>query len=195
MKRTIGILALSLCCTAAVAGAGEYRPEVTTQVVLMTTTTAAGQPIVYPRTDAPQVTASVIEIPPGGETGWHTHPAPLYAWVVAGTLTVEFEGGKSLRYGEGDAIVEAVNTPQNGRNSGPVPVRLLVFATGAEDVPTAVKSLVHDQGSGRAHEIAPAKGGTEQRRTAPPPAKPATPPEQKDNSINIKLRYNAPVID
>ncbi len=188
-SRTI-IPVLCLCCWSVLAHAGEYRAEVKTKEILKATTTAAGQPIVYPRTDQPQVTASTVEIPSGGETGWHTHPVPLYAWVVAGTLTVEFEGGSRVEYREGDAIIEAVNTPQNGRNSGSTPVKLLIFSTGAVDVPNAVKTLVYEPG--------PASQGRQERqgvRQSPPEQKPAAPAEKKEDSTTIKLRYKEPIIE
>lgn len=176
IKRTFAVV-LTLFCWNAVARAGEYRPEVKTKEILKSTTTAAGQPIIYPRTDRPQVTASTVEIPPGGETGWHTHPVPLYAWLVAGTLTVEFGGGQKVLYREGDAIIEAVNTPQNGRNSGTTPVKLLVFATGAVDMPNAVKTPVYEPGTGM----------TEKSQQGEP-VKPAAPTGTKENTMRIRLQ-------
>jgi quercetin dioxygenase-like cupin family protein len=115
--------------------AGEYKSGVSARVVLRTTKTSNGEKIAYLRTDVAEVTAMTVEIAPGAETGWHIHPVPVYAWVVIGSLTIDLEGGKSNTYKEGDAIVEAVGAKHNGRNTGPVPVRLLVFYTGAEGEP------------------------------------------------------------
>lgn len=201
MKCRILILTMAFSLFVVTAQAAEYRPEVKTKEILRSSTTVTGRDIVYPKTDRAVVTASTVEIPPGSETGWHTHPVPLYAWVVSGTLTVEFEGGKKVQFTEGDAIIEAVNTPQNGKNSGTIPVKLLVFATGAEDVPNVVKTLVYDsapsaQGT-QAVPAAPNKSARQEtqsdRQVAP--ENNAAKPEKKDNSINIKLRYNDPVIE
>ncbi len=111
---------------------------VTSKVVLRTATTASGAPVTYPSGAPGRVTAATIEIAPGAETGWHRHPVPVYAWVVGGTLTVDYEGGKSVVVKSGEPLVEAVGTVHDGRNEGKEPVRLLVFYTGLEGTPDAV---------------------------------------------------------
>ena len=40
----------------------------------------------YPQVDDPEVQSLIVEIPAGGETGWHTHPVPAYAYILAGTI-------------------------------------------------------------------------------------------------------------
>lgn len=107
--------------------------------VRKTTTTTNGGKISYPRTESPEVTVVTVEIPPQGETGWHMHPVPVYGYVLAGELVVEFEDGKQSRFKEGDAIIEVVNAPHNGKNAGTVPVKLVVFYTGAEGQPNTIK--------------------------------------------------------
>jgi len=104
-----------------------------------TTTTTTGQKVFYPKTDSPEVTAVLVEIPVGGETGWHLHPIPVYAYVLSGALTVEMEKGARFSFKEGDALVEVVNEGHNGRNTGKVPVKLVVFYTGVEGSPITVK--------------------------------------------------------
>ena len=108
-------------------------------LVKKATTTTNGQKISYPKTGSPEVTVVTVDIPSGGETGWHQHPIPVYAYVLAGELAVEFEDGKQNIFKEGDAIIEVVNTPHNGRNLGKAPVKLVVFYTGVEGSPTTVK--------------------------------------------------------
>lgn len=108
-------------------------------LVKKTTTTTNGQRISYPKTDSPEVTVVTVDIPPGSETGWHQHPIPVYAYVLAGELTVEFEDGKQNTFKEGDSIIEVVNAPHNGRNLGKAPVKLVVFYTGVEGSPNTVK--------------------------------------------------------
>lgn len=104
-----------------------------------TATTTTGQKVSYPKTDSPEVTAVLVEIPVGGETGWHLHPVPVYAYVLSGTLNVEMEKGERFSFKEGDALVEVVNEVHNGRNTGKTPVKLVVFYTGVEGSPITVK--------------------------------------------------------
>ncbi|MFZ4682735.1 MAG: hypothetical protein ACOYMS_09550 [Terrimicrobiaceae bacterium] len=66
-----------------------YKKEIQVTPLLRTTTTVAGQPIVYPKTDDAQVTAVHVEIPPGTQTGWHKHPFPCFAYILSGTLDLE----------------------------------------------------------------------------------------------------------
>ena len=81
----------------------------------------------------------IVEIPPGGETGWHLHPVAVYAYVLSGSLTVEMESRKRYSFKEGAAIVEVVNTPHKGINTGQAPVKLVVFYTREKGRPTTVK--------------------------------------------------------
>jgi quercetin dioxygenase-like cupin family protein len=125
-------LIICLFLTPFLISAGEYAGGVKAKVVLKTTTTGSGDPVAYLRTDQPEITAMKVDIAPGAETGWHTHPVPVYAYVLAGSLTVRIEGHKSLEFNEGDVIIEVMNTRHNGINTGAVPVRLIVFYTGAK---------------------------------------------------------------
>ena len=117
---------------------GDYDGLKVTPVQRSTTTTN-GRKISYPKTDSPEVTVVRVNMPPNSETGWHLHPVPVYAYVLAGELSVELEGGEQHIFKEGDAIIEVVNTPHNGRNLGKVPVTLVVFYTGVEGGPNTIK--------------------------------------------------------
>jgi hypothetical protein len=48
--------------------------------ILQTTLNSLGQPIAYPREGTPEVTALLVEMAPGEETGWHRHPVPLLGY-------------------------------------------------------------------------------------------------------------------
>ena len=133
----LGICLLVSLCLALPAVA--YDSGVAVRTVLKATTAANGQHHAYLRTDRPEVTAAVVEIAPGAETGWHLHKAPVYAYVLAGTLAVQLEGGKEFVYEAGQAIVEVVNLAHNGRTVGKEKVRLIVFYTGEEGQPNSVK--------------------------------------------------------
>jgi quercetin dioxygenase-like cupin family protein len=134
MKTRIWLCFLFLFCTASSAGAAEYSGGIQAKVILKTKNMSNGQPIAYLRTDNAEVTAMTVEIPPGAETGWHTHPVPVYAYVLSGSLTVEVAGRAASVFQAGDAIIEVVNTGHCGKNTGHVPVKLAVFYTGAENL-------------------------------------------------------------
>lgn len=51
------------------------------------------------------------------------------------------EGGEQYDFKEGEAILEVINTPHIGRNRGKVPVKLVVFYTGAEGGQNTVKLI------------------------------------------------------
>jgi len=127
LASTLLILALPLQ-----AGPGEavYNSQVQTTELLKTTQNAAGQDIVYPSTAHPQVTGLKVKIPAGSETGWHSHTVPGYAYVLSGSLTLQYDTGLPRVFKAGEAFVEASGILHNGRNQGAEDVVLVVFFTG-----------------------------------------------------------------
>ncbi len=130
------IVALSTVVASAVAA--DYPGGVKAIQLLKATEAANGQKLSYCRTDKPEVTALLVEIPVGGSTGWHSHPIPVYAYVLSGALTVEIKDGGTYEYREGDALVEVINTPHNGITKGDKPAKLAVFYTGEAGKPIVV---------------------------------------------------------
>jgi len=128
---------ISVSGTTIVSGA-EYEGIKATQIK-KTSTASNGQMLQYLRTEKPEVTVLIVEIPAGAETGWHQHPVPVYAYMLSGTIAVEMESGEKYDFREGDTIIEVMNTPHNGRNSGTVPANLVVFYTGEQGGPNTVK--------------------------------------------------------
>jgi len=118
--------------------AGDYTSGVEASLILKTTTTTGHYPAKYLNTERPEITVVKVDIKPGAETGWHSHPVPLYAYVLEGDLTVEVKGGKTYQFSAGDAIVEFVNIPHNGKNFGATPVVLIAFYTGEIGTPNTV---------------------------------------------------------
>lgn len=116
-----------------------YKPIIKVTPLLRETVTSAGQPIVYPKTENPEVTAVRVIIPPGAETGWHKHPFPCYGYILSGSLTVEMEGGKVEHPSAGQALIECVDMLHNGKNTGTEPVELVMFVTGEKGLPFTVK--------------------------------------------------------
>lgn len=124
------LLALGLPTTAAALDANAAVRVVPLQ---QTTTTWIGAPIAYP-TGLAEVTALLVEIEPGGETGWHHHDVPSFAYLMEGTLEITTRTGQSKRLRAGEALSEVVEVAHNGRNVGNGTVKLVVFYTGAKGV-------------------------------------------------------------
>lgn len=99
--------------------------------------TIVGERIVYPTGAPAKVTAAVVTLAPGQETGWHTHGMPTFGYVIEGALEVDY-GEKGVRvYRAGDAVLEAIAVPHNGRNTGAVPTRILAVFMGADGLKTS----------------------------------------------------------
>jgi len=134
----VAVCALAGCQTAP--KAGEYTKGVAVKPLLTTSTTASGQPIVYPKTDKPEVRMLLVEIPPGGETGWHQHPMPAYAYLLSGSVTVQTATGKTYTFHAGEAFAETVGVLHNGKNTGTEPARILMTVTSQKGTATTEKA-------------------------------------------------------
>ena len=119
MKRFV----LALCFLFASTLAASTQEKIAATTLFQSTATAAGQPIVFPAGHT-EVTALMVDIPAGADTGWHKHPWPRYAYVVSGAVTVENDAGESKTYRAGDFFVEQINIFHHGTTT--VPTRLLV---------------------------------------------------------------------
>ena len=139
------LLALALLLAGGAAAALDPTGTVKVTPLLKTTTTWNGRPIAYP-SGTPEVTGLIVEIAPGGETGWHHHAIPSFALVLEGDLEVTTADGAVNRAGPGSAFAEVVDTLHNGRNLGSVPVKLVVFYAGAVGQPVSAK---RDQPTGQ----------------------------------------------
>ncbi len=120
------------------AAALDSSADVKVTPILKTTTSWNGAPISYPAGQA-EITGLLLEIAPGGETGWHKHPVPSFGMVLEGTLEVTLKDGKTRRVNAGEAIAEVVDTWHNGRNVGSTPLKLVVFYAGAAGVGLTIR--------------------------------------------------------
>lgn len=142
IKPTIPALALLAALAACAApGPPPEPPTASVAPVLATSETILGQPVAYPADAPAEVTAVIVTLPPGASVGWHRHPVPLFGYLLEGTLAVSYrlaDGTTTERtYRPGDALVEAVGTPHDGRNAGEEDVRILAVFMGAEGVPNS----------------------------------------------------------
>ena len=103
--------------------------------------TVLNQPISYPVVGPAQISSAIVTLIAGEETGWHRHDAPMYAYILSGTLQVSYDGGVVKIYKAGDAILEAIGTYHNGQNIGKDPVRIIVVNIGAVGVENTVKKI------------------------------------------------------
>ena len=132
-----GILAVAVLGLIATPAAAQVKFSATP--VLQSGTTAGGASIAYPKTDSAEVTALVLDIGPGGETGRHMHPYPTLVYVLEGAIDVEMDGGVVHTYKAGDSFLEAVNTWHNGKNNGTTPAKVLVVFAGVHGKPNLVR--------------------------------------------------------
>ena len=95
-------------------------------------TTILDQPLSYPEEGEPKIQSVIVTMLPGEETGAHTHPYPTYGYILEGELTVSYPGGVKKTYKQGEAVLEAVNTVHNGKNTGTGPARILVVFMGVD---------------------------------------------------------------
>lgn len=112
-------------------GKSAYPPL---DVLFSSSQTVIGQPIAYPQ-GVPKVTAAIITVEPGKETGVHLHRVPLFAYILSGELTVDYGPDGKRTFSQGSAFLEALNSDHNGRNTGEVATRILAVFMGAEGVP------------------------------------------------------------
>ena len=137
MKPTLLLVAAvtALLCTAG-AGASE-KLGYPARELLAASTDVLGQPIVYP-TGTPRITSAIITIQPGAEGQLHRHQVPMYAYVLQGTVTVDYGTHGTKVFRQGEAVMEAQHVPHKGMNKGTEPVALLVVYMGADGTPNVI---------------------------------------------------------
>ena len=72
-----------------------------------------------------EIVQVLTEIPPGVESGWHTHPGEEVGYIVAGTVEMMIEGRPALTLHAGDPFLIPPRTPHNARDVGPGTGRML----------------------------------------------------------------------
>lgn len=96
------------------------------------------EPIVYPKTEKPEIITVIGTLQQGGRTALHEHPVPVIVYVLEGEIELQTEGGESHQYKTGDAYIESVNRRHQAINKGNAPARVLVVFVGEEGKPTTV---------------------------------------------------------
>jgi quercetin dioxygenase-like cupin family protein len=109
--------------------------------LLSTGKTVLGQTISYPAEAPAKVTAVIVAMQPGEETGWHKHDVPMLAYLLEGELTVDYGPEGARVYRKGEAVMEAIAVAHNGRNTGRSVARVLAVFMGADGVPDTVNVM------------------------------------------------------
>ena len=100
------------------------------------------QPIIYPTQQPAEVSSVISVLQPGEETGWHKHMAPLHAYVLEGTSTMEFEtndGTQTRNFSKGDAYVGAANVWLHASNRTDQLVAVFVVFMGAKGLENTIR--------------------------------------------------------
>jgi len=121
------VLALSLACGTAMAD-NAYQAV---QQLLSTSTTVIGEPLAYAPGNA-RVTAAIVTIQPGEQTGLHKHGVPLFAYILSGEAVVDYGDKGEKAYPAGTAFMEAMDQWHRGMNRGVEPVRILAVYLGSD---------------------------------------------------------------
>jgi quercetin dioxygenase-like cupin family protein len=135
--RQVRPLAAAILLAFAASVSGASAESATT--LLDTGETILGQKLTYPTGAPAKVTAVIVTLQPGEETGWHEHDVPMFAYILDGELTVDYGPRGKRVYRKGDAAMEAIDTAHNGHNSGAGVARVLAVFAGAGNVPDTVK--------------------------------------------------------
>jgi len=106
--------------------------------LLSTSETVVGETITYPVTAPATLSAAVVTLAPGEETGWHRHGVPVFGYILQGELTVDYGDKGTRNYQTGDGFAEAIDAPHNGHNTGKSPMRVLAVFMGMEGQPTSI---------------------------------------------------------
>jgi len=136
MNRTLLAFLILLICGQAIS---QYSKEIKIEQVLKTDTTSMGQKLSYPQFGNSEVTMLKVTIPPGKSTGWHKHTVPAFAYILEGTITVEFENHKKLVFNKNSTVAEAMNIYHNGINEGDSDVVMIAVYLGEKGKPLSVR--------------------------------------------------------
>jgi quercetin dioxygenase-like cupin family protein len=111
-------------------------PGPTVETLIETDLTVLDQEFAYPEGIA-KITAAIVSLPPGGVLAPHLHTVPLFGYILQGELIVDYGSEGEIAYRKGDALVEAIDWPHQGRNGGRGVMKILVVYAGAEGVPNS----------------------------------------------------------
>ena len=131
IKFTVVLFAAFLC----VANSAYSAEKVT---LLKTTSTWDNQAYKKLKIKTPEVTVLKINIGVGESLPMHKHDLVNVAYVNKGTLTVITDKNEMITLHEGESLPELIGKYHYGKNTGDVPVELIVFYIGQKGTPLSV---------------------------------------------------------
>ena len=143
LRYSLALLAFASLSLVAPLTAEEVSYKSLVTPVLSASETVVGETLNYPVGAPAKVTAVIVTVPPGGETGWHRHPVPLFGYILQGTLVVDYGAHGTRSYHAGEGLLEAMSVPHNGRNLGAVSVRILAIYLGEQGKANAEAAHEH----------------------------------------------------
>jgi quercetin dioxygenase-like cupin family protein len=107
--------------------------------LLKSSTDVAGKAITYPKDGKPEVSCLLVELPVGQNTGWHYHKNPSVEYILQGEITIEDETGAKRHFKSGDSFAELIGRKHCGKNTGALPVKILMVVVGLVGDPVSSK--------------------------------------------------------
>ena len=130
--KTITFLFVVILCTANVSYSAQK------EVLLKTTSTWDNTEYKKLKIKKPEATVLKITINVNEVLPMHKHDLVNIAYVKKGTLTVVTEDNQEITLHEGEVLPELIGTYHYGKNTGKVPVELIVFYLGQKGTPLSV---------------------------------------------------------
>ena len=132
------LLAGGLLLTVLPAPAEGEPAGVTVRTLVQSTRSWNGTPLpAYPG-GQPEVTVLHITIPPGVALPMHQHPVINAGMLIRGQLLVTSAAGASVQLRAGQGLIEMVNQPHYGTNTGTEPAEIVVVYAGVKCQPITV---------------------------------------------------------
>ena len=131
-KIVTSLIATALFATApAITHAKDYKQ---TEDVLSTDKTVIGEEIRYPSVKQVKLISEVVVLEPGSHTIWHKHGVPMFAYILSGSIEVDYGDNGKRVYTPGDGFMEAMDQFHRGYNPGTEPAKILVLFLAGDDL-------------------------------------------------------------
>ena len=88
--------------------------------------------------DGKEAVMFLAEIAPGAQSGRHYHPGTEMAYVLSGTGVMEVDGRTPSELKEGSQAMVVPKTVHNAKNTGSMPLRILVIMVHPKGEPNVV---------------------------------------------------------
>ena len=131
VKTIIALFVMVLCVT-------NISYSAQKDVLLKTTSTWDNAEYKKLKIKKPEVTVLKIIFNVGEELPMHKHDLVNIAYVKQGTLTVITDKNEEITLHEGEVLPELIGKYHYGKNTGNVPVELVVFYIGEKGTPLSV---------------------------------------------------------